>query len=118
MLHRPEYLPDYVILIGDRGQVTVTDSSLDVKTSFAPQADGQTTLSSFVFPRDDCSFAPSRNSPRQSAIIVSLTTKGDALNAQTLLIDKDGRIKHLGTTTIPSLKSSVSSLSSSQSTRR
>lgn len=108
LLHRPECLPDYVILIGDRGQVTVTDSGLEVKTTFTPESEDQTTVSSFVFSRETCTFAPSRATSRQSAIIVSINKKGDSLDVKALSVDKEGRIKHLGTVAIPSLKPVVS----------
>ena len=107
-----------MILIGDHGQVTVTDTDLGVKTSFTPEFEDQKAHSSFIFPRDICSFASSRNVSKRNALVVSLKIKGDATNVQVVSVDKDGSVKNIGTVVVPSLKASVRCYPSPELMRR
>ncbi|CAL1700237.1 unnamed protein product [Somion occarium] len=106
-LYAHESLPDYVLLVGDQGQVTLTDLDLNVKASHQPVNEGETLVNAFIFSRDSCSFAPTRTCSRQGAVLVLVSTQGENLIIQSLSLDPDGVVIPLGTSPISSFKGTI-----------
>ena len=103
----PAEPPQLVLFTGQRGELTVTDSELDVKQTFTPSELPQNAriLKTFVFARKVATFTPSRTAPKQGAIVVSVFHVGSAGQLQVLAADENAAVTELGSVPIPAQKS-------------
>ncbi len=98
--------PEHVLLVGEKGEMTVADMDLNVQHSHQPSQENGFTLKSFAFSRASSHFVPQRAAPKQGAVLVSIIRTADgALRVQILAVGDDQGIVTLGDLPIPIVKS-------------
>ena len=92
-------LPDTVLFVGEKGEISVTDQDLAPLHSYNPEQESQ-TVDSFVFSRSEAVFAPRRLALRDGAVIVSVQKSHESISIRLAGIDRSG-ITILGDIALP-----------------
>lgn len=82
-------LPQAVLFVGEKGELTVADVDLKTMHTHAHKDDAH-LIWSFAFGRRSCSFVPSRSSFKQGAVVVMLLQTGEGIVMSVLGASQDG----------------------------
>lgn len=73
----PEELPEHVLFIGEKGELTVADKDLGSHHTQSPSDPSGRLLRAFVFGRRACSFVPARSAFKNGAVVVMVQSYAD-----------------------------------------
>ncbi|KAI0689236.1 hypothetical protein BC835DRAFT_264850 [Cytidiella melzeri] len=107
-------LSNSVLFIGGGGEVTITDSEVNVQHTYSPSDTSTRLIWSFVFCRRSCSFVPTRSGFKQGAVVVLLVKAGPQVHL-TMLGAEPSKITALGECPIPTAEVDIAGVSCSES---
>ena len=88
------------VFVGPGSEVTIADESLALKSTYRPDEE-ETLLDSAIFPRQACTFAPSRTTAVSDSILVTVGQKDKAIRVRVLGVDEKGHARVLGECSVP-----------------
>ncbi|KAH9938085.1 uncharacterized protein B0H18DRAFT_1112274 [Fomitopsis serialis] len=115
-IYAPKDLPDHLLLVGLGGEITVTDSVLNVQASSPTSEEDDTVLlRHFVLPRQSSTFVPTQTSPSSGVVSISALRRNTDVLLHISLVDAEGRIHSLGSCVTPVEETDIADVSFSTS---
>ncbi|KAL6309768.1 hypothetical protein BKA93DRAFT_850203 [Sparassis latifolia] len=103
-IYASDDLPDHVLLVGPRGELTVADTQLAVHGSSTPSgsSEGATVLLKVIFfLRTACTFVPSRTAASRGIVSVTFLRDQDSIRVLVRVVDPEGTVHSAGDCLIP-----------------
>ncbi|EPS98734.1 hypothetical protein FOMPIDRAFT_1164819 [Fomitopsis schrenkii] len=94
----PEDLPEYLLLVGPNGRITITDAELTVYSSIDAESEEAIIVRHFVFPLHACGFISSQLG---GVVSISVLKRGTNVIIAVSTVNTGGQIQSLGRCTIP-----------------